>query len=148
MKEGLLDKLWLRQLLDQSTIYSVPETEMPPADPNVHSIVYTSDACSEEQSLFLQKIVQACKLPLEHTCFLNEPIPFKNSKQAFPNLQNIFFFGVPLQAVQIQLQHNEIDFIQFSGVRVICCIDVQRLQQDSNIKNHFWNHILKPVFIN
>lgn len=147
MKDNLLDNLWLGELLGGSTLYSVAEATLPDSDPTIRTIIYTQNPCTEEQKLFLGKIIQACNLQAEEACFLYQVAAFKHLTQAFPNLHNIFLFGVPLRALQIQLQHNDMDYVELSGLRLICCIPVEKLQENAQFKTQFWNKLLKPVFV-
>ncbi len=146
MNENKLGQIWLSELLEHEQVHSFRDLKPEINDTEISTIIFSDISLNEENTTFLNKILQSCGLEEGKYKVFSQCYSFKNLKKSFPNLQNIFIFGLNINEIGLNLKINEVDELYFSGIQIISCASLIKLASETQLKTHFWNQILKPIF--
>lgn len=146
MSKNKLGKIWLSELLEHEQIHSFRDLEPTLNDEEITTIIFSDISLEDRNTLFLKKILQSCGLEENKYKYISECYPFKQLKISFPKLEYIFLFGVNINEIGLNLKMNEVDALYFSKIQIISCVSLSKLEEQIQLKTHFWNQILKPIF--
>lgn len=147
MIEPSIEKLWISKLLESEQIQTNPDIYLDKKNTEINTIIFLGEQADDQLLGFLNKILQSCDIQTNKYDISYVGIPFKQLKNAYPAIENVFVFGLDIKKLNINIKIDVMDICRLNGMRLISCTSLNVLMEDVPSKNYFWNHILKPNFL-
>lgn len=147
MNEPSVEKLWISKLLESEQIQTNPDTYSEKKNTEINTIIFLGEQVDDQVLGFLNKILQSCDIHTNKYYISYISIPFKQIKNAYPAIENVFVFGLDTKKLNINIKIDVMDACRLNDIRLISCVPLNVLMEDVPSKNYFWNHILKPNFL-
>ena len=147
MNEPSIEKLWISKLLESEQIQTNSDIYLDKKNAEINTLVFLEEQPSDQLLGFLGKILQSCGIHTDKYEISFTGIPFKQLRNAYPAIENVFVFGLDIKMLNINIRIDVMDACWLSGMRLISCVSLKVLMEDVPSKNYFWNHVLKPNFL-
>lgn len=113
---------------------------------DAQTVVVMNHLIDSTQREFVQNILKACKIT-DNIIYIDAlPAHVKDIRNHCPQLKQIMLFGVTYKEIGIDMMQQPIDVIQLNGVYVFATPEIQTLSGQVQMKNYFWQKILKPIY--